>query len=165
MKTFERFPAGPRLKLVNQLGSTLVDNSTSSSLFEREVRIRFSHCDPSGIVFYPQYFILINGLVEDWFTDGLNIDFSNLVMSRRIGISTVRIDCTFSRPSYIGDRLLLGLSVTEIGNSSFCLKVQGSSDDNIRFLTNKVLVTTSLDGIRPISIPADLRAGLMHYRL
>jgi 4-hydroxybenzoyl-CoA thioesterase len=141
-----------------------VGNNTSSSLFEREVRIRFSHCDPGGIVFYPQYFILMNGLVEDWFTEGLDIDFSNLVMSRRIGIPTVRIDCTFSRPSYIGERLLLGLSVTKIGNSSFCLKVQGSSDDDIRLQANQVLVTTSLDGIKPISIPADLRAGLMRYR-
>ena len=31
----------------------------------RERRIRFSDCDPAGIVFYPQYFVMFNGLVEE----------------------------------------------------------------------------------------------------
>lgn len=93
------------------------------SMFEREVLIRFSHCDPGGIVFYPQYFVLMNGLVEDWFTEGLNINFADFVRYRRVGIPTVRMNCTFSRPSYIGDRLTLGLSVTKVGNSSFHLEV------------------------------------------
>lgn len=150
---------------MNQHGLPLVHNNASSSLFEREVLIRFSHCDPGGIVFYPQYFILMNGLVEDWFTEGLDINFANFVMSRRIGIPTVRMDCTFSRPSYIGERLMLGLSVTKIGNSSFWLQVQGTSGSQIRLMANQALVTTDLDGIKPISIPADLRSALMRYHL
>ena len=150
---------------MNQQGSPLVHNNASSNLFEREVLIRFSHCDPGGIVFYPQYFILMNGLVEDWFTEGLNIDFANFVMSRRIGIPTVRMDCTFSRPSYIGERLILGLSVAKIGNSSFWLQVQGTSGSEVRLRANQALVTTDLDGIKSIAIPADLRSALMRYHL
>lgn len=138
---------------------------TSSSLFEREVLIRFSHCDPGGIVFYPQYFILMNGLVEDWFTEGLDINFADLVMSRRIGIPTVRMDCTFSRPSYIGERLMLGLSVTKIGSSSFWLQVQGCAGGEIRIQASQALVTADLDGIKPIAIPTDLRSALMRYQL
>lgn len=142
-----------------------MDNNASLSLFEREVLIRFSHCDPGGIVFYPQYFILMNGLVEDWFTEGLNINFANFVMSRRIGIPTVRMDCTFSRPSYIGERLILGLSVAKIGSSSFWLQVQGTSGSEIRLKANQALVTTDLDGIKSIAIPADLRSALRRYHL
>ncbi|MBN8477096.1 thioesterase family protein [Sulfuritalea sp.] len=137
----------------------------SSTLFEREVLIRFSHCDPGGIVFYPQYFILMNGLVEDWFTEGLDINFADLVMSRRIGIPTVRMDCTFSRPSYIGERLMLGLTVTKIGSSSFWLRVQASAGSEIRIQASQALVTADLDGIKPIAIPADLRSALMRYQL
>ncbi|HEY1393321.1 MAG TPA: acyl-CoA thioesterase, partial [Methylibium sp.] len=36
------------------------------AVFWRERQIRFSDCDPAGIVFYPQYFVMFNGLVEDW---------------------------------------------------------------------------------------------------
>jgi 4-hydroxybenzoyl-CoA thioesterase len=38
--------------------------------FARERIIRFSDCDPAGIVFYPQYFVMFNGLVEDWWRTG-----------------------------------------------------------------------------------------------
>lgn len=142
-----------------------MSNIASTNSFEREVLIRFSHCDPGGIVFYPQYFILMNGLVEDWFTEGLNINFASFVMSRRIGVPTVRMDCTFSRPSYIGERLTLGLSVAKIGNSSFWLQVQGTSGGEVRLRASQALVTTDLDGIKPIAIPSDLREALMRYHL
>jgi 4-hydroxybenzoyl-CoA thioesterase len=49
------------------------------SSFERSMRIRFGDCDPSGIVFLPQYLIRLNGLVEDWLTDGLGISYADLI--------------------------------------------------------------------------------------
>jgi len=36
--------------------------------FTRTVPIRFSHCDPAGIVYFPHYFDMFNGLIEDWYT-------------------------------------------------------------------------------------------------
>ena len=33
-------------------------------IFERNKRVRFAHCDPAGIVFYPRYFEMLNELVE-----------------------------------------------------------------------------------------------------
>ncbi|CPO21707.1 4-hydroxybenzoyl CoA thioesterase [Bordetella pertussis] len=34
--------------------------------FVSEVEVRFRHCDPAGIVFYPRYFEMINDFVEEW---------------------------------------------------------------------------------------------------
>lgn len=135
------------------------------SMFEREVLIRFSHCDPGGIVFYPQYFVLMNGLVEDWFTEGLNINFADFVRYRRVGIPTVRMNCTFSRPSYIGDRLTLGLSVTKVGNSSFHLEVKGASNGELRLRAEQALVTICLDKMKSIDLPSDLREGFPRFSL
>ena len=41
------------------------------------LRIRFAHCDPAGIVFFPQYLVMLNGHVEDWFTDGLGLSYAD----------------------------------------------------------------------------------------
>jgi acyl-CoA thioesterase FadM len=49
---------------------------SESAPFATDKLIRFHHCDPAGIVFYPQYFVLFNELVEDWFNHGLGIDFA-----------------------------------------------------------------------------------------
>jgi acyl-CoA thioesterase FadM len=39
--------------------------------FTRSVPVRFSHCDPAGIVYFPHYFDMFNGLIEDWYTQEL----------------------------------------------------------------------------------------------
>ena len=36
--------------------------------FTRSVPIRFSDCDPAGIVYFPHYFDIFNGLIEDWYS-------------------------------------------------------------------------------------------------
>jgi 4-hydroxybenzoyl-CoA thioesterase len=53
-----------------------------SEVFVREKRVRFHHCDPAGIVFYPQYFVLFHELMEDWFREGLGL--AHLHGARRV---------------------------------------------------------------------------------
>ena len=59
------------------------NSSSETSRFERALRVRFAHCDPAGIVFFPQYLVMFNGLVEDWFTDGLGVPYAELLGPRR----------------------------------------------------------------------------------
>ena len=41
--------------------------------FEQTLRVRFGHCGPAGIVFYPQILVLFNALVEDWVDEALGL--------------------------------------------------------------------------------------------
>ncbi|PMS15089.1 acyl-CoA thioesterase [Trinickia dabaoshanensis] len=130
-------------------------------LFERPVRIRFAHCDPAGIVFFPQYLTLTNGLVEDWFTDGLGIDYAHMIGERRIGLPIVKLECEFSRPSRMGETISLGLSLAKIGARSLSIRTVGEGRDGVRFAATQVLVTTSLATGESIDIPGDIRTALM----
>lgn len=125
--------------------------------FEREVLVRFAHCDPAGIVYFPQYLVLFNGHVEDWFNEGLGIGYAHFIGERRCGLPMVKLDCAFKAPSKMGERLTLAVSVTRIGNSSITLRLSASAGGQLRVLSNQVLVTTSLDSNQSIPIPADLR--------
>ena len=58
--------------------------------FSVEVPIRFSNCDPAGIVYFPEFFDLINSLVEDWFTIGMDTSSADLMMRQHIGTPTNR---------------------------------------------------------------------------
>jgi len=135
----------------------------AAKVFESEVQIRFAHCDPAGIVFYPQYFVILNGLMEDWFTEGLGVDFADMVTKRKIGIPTARIDCTFSRPSYLGERLTLGVTVTRIGNRSISIEVLGTVNGETRLKAVQTIVMFSLATMKSIPIPADIRKALPRY--
>ena len=41
--------------------------------FIRTGKVRFEDCDSAGILFYPNYFLMLNRLIEDWFADALGV--------------------------------------------------------------------------------------------
>ena len=52
-------------------------------LFTTTVQVRFADVDPAGIVFYPRYFEMLNGAVEDWFAQQLGLDFATMHLERQ----------------------------------------------------------------------------------
>lgn len=134
-----------------------------SASFERPVRIRFSHCDPAGIVFFPQYLVMTNALVEDWFNEGLHIDYAHMIVQRRLGLPIVKLDCEFSRPSQMGETITLTLNVAAIGRRSISIEIVGHCNGETRFRAKQVLVTTSLERGTSIDLPADIASALAAF--
>lgn len=129
--------------------------------FTRERMIRFSDCDPAGIVFYPQYFVMFNGLVEDWVEEGLGVGYKALVIDRRVGLPTVRLEADFRAVSRMGDRVALTLEIERLGGRSLTLALRCvGPDQDVRMNMRQVLVTTSLETHQAIDIPSDLRAAI-----
>jgi len=131
--------------------------------FECDKLIRFHHCDPAGIVFYPQYFVLFNELVEDWFNQGLGIDFARFHVEQGFGVPMASIVCRFLSPSKVGETLRLSLSVNRIGRSSLELAVTGSSNGETRVEATLTIVLASLATKRSLPFPAEMRTQLERY--
>ena len=133
--------------------------------FRRPYRIRFSDCDPAGIVFYPQYFVMLNGLVEDWFDGALGVPYRQVIGERRIGLPSVRLEVDFESVSRHGDDVELALGVERLGRASLtlCHAITGAHDGVRRMAMRQVLVATSLDTHRAIEIPADVRAAIVRH--
>jgi 4-hydroxybenzoyl-CoA thioesterase len=132
--------------------------------FERPLLIRFAHCDPAGIVFFPQYLVMVNNLVEDWVSDALGVPYAELPGRRRTGMPTVSLQCEFTAISRMGDAVQLGLSVERLGTKSITLQLGCRQGDEARFRMRQVLVFTNLDTHRAIDIPADLRAAIQGFQ-
>jgi 4-hydroxybenzoyl-CoA thioesterase len=131
--------------------------------FERERTIRFSHCDPAGIVFFPQYLVMVNDLNEDWVGSLLGVPYADLIGRRRTGLPTVSLQCDFTAVSRMGEVVTLGLSVERLGSKSITLRHGCRLGDESRMGIRQVLVTTDLDTHRAIEIPADLRAAIERF--
>lgn len=129
--------------------------------FERDVLIRFGHCDPAGIVFFPRYFELLNAFVEDWFNDGLGVSYAELIGPRRVGLPTVQLQTNFERISRMGDRLTQRLWIERVGRSSLSLRVSVDGADGPRVSFGQVLVCTSLETHQSQPFPDDVRAALV----
>jgi len=138
---------------------------TTAAPFETDKLIRFHHCDPAGIVFYPQYFVLFNELVEDWFNGGLRMDFGNFHAVDRLGVPMAHIECDFLSPSKVGEVLRFRLAVKKIGTSSLTLAVDARAADEVRVRATLVVVLASLDAHRPVPFPAEFREKLARFQV
>jgi 4-hydroxybenzoyl-CoA thioesterase len=132
-------------------------------MFETTRTVRFADCDPAGIVFFPQYLVMLNTLAEEWFDQGLRIPYAGLIGARRTGLPTVRLEVDFTAISRHGDSLRQRLSVAKLGRSSMTVAVEFLGGDELRLRARQVLVCTSLDTHRPVPLPDDVRAALTPY--
>lgn len=132
-------------------------------LHRYDVTIRFSHCDPAGIVYFPRFFSMFNDAVEDWFTRGLGIDYAHVLTVQRLGLPVAHLDCDFKRPCHMGECLTIEVGVERIGNSSLTLRYAGRVGNELRLAARSVQVHTSLATHRPIPIGDDWRALMQPY--
>jgi 4-hydroxybenzoyl-CoA thioesterase len=131
--------------------------------FSAQRPVRFSDCDPAGIVFFPQYLVMLNGVVEEWFDRALGIPYAGLIGLRRLGLPTVRLEVDFTAISRHGDSLDWEVAVAHLGRSSFTLLHDVRGSDGTRLRARQVLVCTSLASHRPQALPDDVRSAVQAY--
>ncbi|MDH4095125.1 MAG: acyl-CoA thioesterase [Betaproteobacteria bacterium] len=131
--------------------------------FATERKIRFSHCDPAGIVYFVNFFDMVNGIVEDWFAGAVGFDFEELHIQRRVGFPIVNTGCEFFRPCHLGDRLELELQIARLGNSSIEFAVTGRVGGDEKFRARHKVALMSLDSQRAMPIPQDMREKMRPY--
>ena len=131
--------------------------------FSAQRRVRFSDCDPAGIVFFPQYLVMLNGLVEQWFDEGLGVPYASLLGPRRTGLPTVRLEVDFTAISRHGDTLTQELGIEKLGRSSLVLRTQFKGGDELRLRVRQVLVCTSLETHLPQGFPDDVRLAMQPF--
>jgi 4-hydroxybenzoyl-CoA thioesterase len=134
-----------------------------AEVFRREKRVRFSHCDPAGIVFYPQYFVMIHELMEDWFTEALGIDYAALVRDQGMGMPAVKVECEFLAPNPLGDVIAFELSVAKLGASSVTVRVEGRARGEPCIRATVVNVHSSLRPLKAVPFPDGLRASIQRF--
>ncbi|MDH4172700.1 MAG: acyl-CoA thioesterase [Betaproteobacteria bacterium] len=131
--------------------------------FTTERKIRFSHCDPAGIVYFVNFFDMVNGVVEDWFGEAIGFTFNEMHIQRRVGFPIVNTGCEFFRPCHLGDLLVLELSIARLGRTSIEFGVVGRVAGDEKFRARHKVVLMSLESQRALPIPDDLREKMQPF--
>ena len=130
------------------------------SAFALQQKVRFQHCDPAGIVFYPRYFEMVTATVEEWFAQRLGVPFERLHGPLGAAVPTASISIDFHAPSRLGDILEFRLRPTRIGRSSVGLAIEAYCDAEKRLTMESTLVFTREGAGKPDAWPEDLRARI-----
>ena len=140
------------------------DVAMNSKRFAVQVPIRFAHCDPAGIIFFPQYLVLFNGLVEDWFDQALGVSYAHMLQADKVGLPIVHLECDFRAIARMGDAVHLDLAVQKLGSRSLELVLRCvGADGVIRAVARKVLVFTSLDSHQAVAVPGPIRVAIERW--
>ena len=134
-----------------------------ASAFRTERKIRFSHCDPAGIVYFVNFFDMVSGAVEDWFGEAIGWTFNDMHIHRRVGFPIVNTGCEFFRPCHLGDVLTLELEIAKLGRSSIEFRVTGRVAGDEKFRARHKVAMISLDTQRALPIPDELRTKMLPF--
>jgi 4-hydroxybenzoyl-CoA thioesterase len=133
------------------------DSEEKTSRFCREELVRFQHCDPAGIVFYPRYIEMINATVEDWFAQVIGITFADIHITQSVAMPIVALNVEFNSPAKLGDMLRFDIAVLNLGRTSINLVVSARRDMHQILKATLTLVFVSKSDHRPRPWPDDYR--------
>jgi 4-hydroxybenzoyl-CoA thioesterase len=120
--------------------------------------IRFSHCDPAGVLYFPHVFDFVNAAMEDWFAQRLGLPFHVLHLELRRGNPVVRTHCEFVTPCRFGETLALDLEPVIVGRSSIETRMAGTVEGAPRFSVRHKTAMMSMETMRAIPLPDEVRA-------
>lgn len=133
------------------------------SAFQREILVRFGHCDAAGWVFYPRYFEMISDFVEDWFEDGLAASAPGLFHHKQLLTPSVHFTVDFVKASRYGERLTFNLWTVKVGRTSCELRIEASFQGEVRMRVKQVLVFISAGTAKATPIPPELISRMHRY--
>jgi 4-hydroxybenzoyl-CoA thioesterase len=133
-----------------------------SEVFTTTRRVRFAAFDAAGIVFFPRYFEMLNGVVEDWFAGPLGASFRELHQDRHVSVPTAAIEAKFMLPSRLEDDLTFSLTVTRLGGASCTLRHRIAAGDQLRFEATQTIVYVG-QSLKPEPWPEALRARIAPF--
>lgn len=131
-----------------------------SAPFRARRKLRFAHCDPAGIAYYPRYLELCDGVIEDWTEEVLGVSRRTLHLEMGMAIPTVSLTAEFLAVSRLGDWLDFEVAVGAVGRASADLHLDVSCDGNRRFHIGCRIVLVGGEPMKASPWPETWRAHL-----
>ena len=128
-----------------------------------EIEIDWADCDPAGIVFYPQFFRMMNSGTHKMF-EHAGLAFHEMVKRYGTnGVPMLDVQATFKSPARFGDKVRLESEITEWREKTFLVRHVMKLGGRIIFEGREIRAWAVKDdsapnGIKAVPIPADLKA-------
>ena len=123
-------------------------------------KIRYSDCDPQGIVFNANFARYWDDAVTDWFEE---LGFGGTELGGiDVDVVTARLEIDFKAAAKLGDTLVTEAAVERFGDTSMTVLVTTSrqSDSQIVAEGKAIYVFVDPAEFRPITVPESFREAV-----
>ncbi|MGH3650774.1 MAG: acyl-CoA thioesterase [Acidimicrobiia bacterium] len=123
-------------------------------------KIRYSDCDPQGIVFNGNFARYWDDALTDWFEEA-GYD-STEMGAAGVEVVTARMEMDFVSSGGLGDVLETAIDVESIGTTSMTVlfTTRRLSDGEVVVRGREVLVFVERESFRPTPVPDEIRESL-----
>jgi len=125
--------------------------------FVTQLDVRFGDVDPAGIVYFPKIYDFIHQAFEALWDIHVGKRYYHLVGEERLGFPLVHSEVSFLHPLRFGDRPLVRVQATKIGDSSLTLRYLFRVDEVDCVDASMTVVCVELDGLKSMPIPPGYR--------
>lgn len=128
-----------------------------------EIDIDWSDCDPAGIVFYPQFFRMMNTSTHALFGRA-GLPFQDMVAKYgTAGVPMLDVQATFRSPARFGDKVQIESEIVEWRDRTFVVRHVMRKGERLIFEARELRAwavedATVPNGIRAERIPAEIKA-------
>lgn len=129
----------------------------------RDLRIEWAQCDPAGIVFYPQYFIIFDTSTGHLFErTGLS---ASAIRERYgiVGFPLIECGAQFLLPCRFDDAVVVETQIGEWGRTSFTIRhrILRDAQPAVEGFEKRIWATRGANGgIKPEPVPNEVKASL-----
>lgn len=127
--------------------------------------IDWSDCDPAGIVFYPQFFRMMNTATHNLF-GAAGLPFHEMVRKYATsGVPMLDVQATFRSPARYGDVVAIQSEIGEWRDKTFIVRHVMRCGERVVFEARELRAwavedKTAPNGIRAVSIPQEIKTML-----
>jgi 4-hydroxybenzoyl-CoA thioesterase len=135
-------------------------------IFRTPIKVCFSDIDNAGIVYYPRFMHYFHLAVEEFFGNGLGIDFADVLHKRNLSLPTVHLEADFRHKLRYGDRINMEVRIIRIGRTSITWGYRGFRGDTSEEIVvegQNTTVCVKTDTFEKIEVPDWLRKELQPY--
>lgn len=134
-----------------------------------DVRVEWSHCDPAGIIFNPNYYVWMDAASHS-LINASGFDFFGRIGSPEFkGCPLVSSEMQFQKPLYPGEIVTIVSQVVKFGNSSFEVEHAFERDGDVvaRGFERRVWAGVHPDDprrMKGVPVPDEVRKALSETR-
>jgi acyl-CoA thioester hydrolase len=142
---------------VRPVGSDAVDEK----VFTHTLRVRYSECDPQGVVFNANYVAYFDVIMTELWREALG-PYSDLVESG-VDMVVAEVNVRFLGPAGFDDELAFEARLTRIGETAIATRIDASTGGHpvVEGRMRHVFIDTATKRKRPI--PDNVRDALASY--
>ena len=129
-------------------------------MYTYQAKIKLHDTDAAGLLFFSHQFELVHDAYEA-LLESIGLGFAELIRHKDYFLPIVHAEADYKLPLFVGDRVMIEVSVAAIGTTSFTFAYQLLNEKKKLVGTAETVhVTTDKKSRKKIPLPSDMRQAI-----